>query len=279
MKRRLCSTRKPGIVTFAAVLSLTALSVFLPRDLRAQGEGDNDEVRAQELYESGARHYGDGEYEEALRDFKEANRIESHPILLYNIAFAYAKLGNYSEALKYSDVVGGAGRLSGRTLVKNAALGAAVRSIVRSEKVTVAISDRPEEERPKEATDEAPATYPRGGLPFETPGWVGIGSSVLGTGFLAGSIVVDASLAGDFTQIESADDEGNQKEVQQLKSHIRDVQRRGKIMLYTGAGLTTLGAALLIVDLTGRSEARPIRESMQIDFGFHGRGLRLGVSF
>jgi len=59
----------------------------------------DDLVRAQELYENGARLYDEGLYEEAIAAFEAAYTLSKLPELYYNIANAYERLAKWQEAL------------------------------------------------------------------------------------------------------------------------------------------------------------------------------------
>lgn len=57
--------------------------------------------RVEELAMAGAQEYREGNYETAIRHFKEAYALEPVPNLLYNIAKCYEKQEKYPEAVDY----------------------------------------------------------------------------------------------------------------------------------------------------------------------------------
>lgn len=61
---------------------------------------DPDAALAQTLYQNGARLYEEGQYEQAIAAFEEAYRLAGEPLLLYNQANAYERLGNAAKALE-----------------------------------------------------------------------------------------------------------------------------------------------------------------------------------
>ncbi len=65
----------------------------------ALAQTDPDEVRARELYENGAILYEEGEYEEAIAAWEAAYALSEEPLLYYNIANAYERMGRYDEAI------------------------------------------------------------------------------------------------------------------------------------------------------------------------------------
>lgn len=58
-----------------------------------------DDARARELYENGARLYEEGLYEEAVAAWEEAWRLSERPLLLFNMANAMERLGRWREAM------------------------------------------------------------------------------------------------------------------------------------------------------------------------------------
>jgi len=65
----------------------------------ALAQGDPDEQRARELYENGAILYEEGEYEQAIDAWEAAYALSEEPLLYYNIANAYERMGRYDEAI------------------------------------------------------------------------------------------------------------------------------------------------------------------------------------
>lgn len=61
--------------------------------------GESEDVRARELYQSGAILYEEGRYEDAVVAFEEAYRLSARPALLFNIANALERTGRWGEAL------------------------------------------------------------------------------------------------------------------------------------------------------------------------------------
>lgn len=65
----------------------------------ALAQADPDMVRAKELYDNGAILYEEGEYEQAIVAWQAAYELSQEPLLYYNIANAYERLGRYDEAI------------------------------------------------------------------------------------------------------------------------------------------------------------------------------------
>lgn len=79
----------------ACLVLATALLIFSPAPALA-----DDVAGAKRLYESGSKHFDLGEYEEALRDFKEGYRLKDDPVFLYNIAQCQRVLHLRADAVR-----------------------------------------------------------------------------------------------------------------------------------------------------------------------------------
>ncbi len=67
-------------------------------DATASAAAPAPDAAARELYLRGDRAYAEGSYEAALRDFSEAFRLSERPALLFNMANAHERLGQFAEA-------------------------------------------------------------------------------------------------------------------------------------------------------------------------------------
>ncbi len=79
-------------------LSLVLLLVGLATPVLAQGT--DEDRRARELYDNGALLYEEGRYEDAIQAWQEAYRISKKPLLLFNIANAQERIGQWRPALE-----------------------------------------------------------------------------------------------------------------------------------------------------------------------------------
>ena len=68
--------------------------------LLATSATDNS-AQAREHFKAAQLHYSLGEFEEAVKDFREAYRLRQEPAILFNIAQGYRQLGKYSDAYFY----------------------------------------------------------------------------------------------------------------------------------------------------------------------------------
>ena len=87
--------RLPHIVCVALALVALALVAFASGSASAQPA----DRRARQLYRRGTSYYDEGRYEEAVQAFQESYRLSGRPLLLFNIANAFERLGRYDQAL------------------------------------------------------------------------------------------------------------------------------------------------------------------------------------
>jgi tetratricopeptide (TPR) repeat protein len=84
-----------------AVSLLLAVAILAASFSRASAKGDDAEQRARARYRAGMVHYGLGEYDAAIGEFKAAYEISQAPRLLYNIAQTYRLKNDYAEAATF----------------------------------------------------------------------------------------------------------------------------------------------------------------------------------
>lgn len=78
-------------------LAIAGLLCSMP----APALADSDDEKAREAYYTGDNHYAAGRYEQALEHFEKAYALSKRPQLLYNIANAYERMGEYEAAAGY----------------------------------------------------------------------------------------------------------------------------------------------------------------------------------
>ena len=87
------------MLRFLGMAAMTVLLGFaLPSSSFAQ-EGEDDE-RARQLFQAGDEYYANGRYEDALAAFEEAYSMSPRPLLLFNMANAQERMGQYDEAIE-----------------------------------------------------------------------------------------------------------------------------------------------------------------------------------
>jgi tetratricopeptide (TPR) repeat protein len=87
--------RAAGLILVVAVVSAAGAPAVVAAPTEAEA------VEARRHYAQGSRAYDLAEYEEALREFKEAYRIVDDPAFLFNIAQCHRKLGRLPDAITF----------------------------------------------------------------------------------------------------------------------------------------------------------------------------------
>lgn len=82
-----------------AVLAATC-ALLLASTAAAQEVDADRERRARQHYEAGTAYFDTGDYESALREFREAYAESPHAELLYNVYLCQERIGNLSEAVE-----------------------------------------------------------------------------------------------------------------------------------------------------------------------------------
>jgi tetratricopeptide (TPR) repeat protein len=80
---------------------VVAVAILAASFSRASAKGDDAEQRARARYKAAMVHYGLGEYDAAISEFKAAYEISQAPRLLYNIAQTYRLKSSYAEAATF----------------------------------------------------------------------------------------------------------------------------------------------------------------------------------
>lgn len=90
------------LVTRSSIAALAAFFLLAgaPRAQAQQQQPRNEEneQRARELFEVGDDHYAAGRYEQAVEHFQRAYELSPQPALLFNIANALERMGEYQKA-------------------------------------------------------------------------------------------------------------------------------------------------------------------------------------
>src|SRR5262245_24150773 len=64
-----------------------------------RGEDESQLATAKQHFERGKELYRTGKYEEAIREFNQADRVRPSPILIFNIGLALERLGRCKDAI------------------------------------------------------------------------------------------------------------------------------------------------------------------------------------
>lgn len=90
-----------GAVLLAALLSTGSADLWAQESTSSEQRDSDARERAEQLYYNGEALYEEGQYEAAILAFEEAYRLSGEPLLLYNIANAYERLGELDHAIDY----------------------------------------------------------------------------------------------------------------------------------------------------------------------------------
>lgn len=81
--------------------TVTLLSFVALISLAPAARGDDDAMtRAKQRFAAGAQAYREARYKDAIDLFLQANKLEPHPELVFNVGQAYEKLGDVPNALR-----------------------------------------------------------------------------------------------------------------------------------------------------------------------------------
>lgn len=98
LDHRLHGIGKPSLWRAAAVL-VFLLASQLPCPVAAASGDAKQEARSH--FRAAQRHYNLNEFSDALKEFKEAYRLQSDPVFLYNIGQCERQLGHLEEASRF----------------------------------------------------------------------------------------------------------------------------------------------------------------------------------
>jgi tetratricopeptide (TPR) repeat protein len=257
------------------MLAAVVVSATAPAGAQQDAEA-KDAARARRIFKKGAKLYRAGEYERAIVFFRSSHNLVPHPLLLYNIALSYQKLdrcdravASARRALEFSEPrLDVATRAKARGLV--AGCGLAMRAPLRARRMR-----RGRSPAGKAPTDAAEARQPRSWS--GTWKWIGVGTLVVGGGLLVGSTLalINLNQRIDDLDREDPDEERGSRRIDVLLRRQRVV--RG--LFFSGVGLTTVGALLLIVELVTGDDRESESDTVTMLPVVGRRSFGLGLTF
>ncbi|MGH1342588.1 MAG: hypothetical protein ACRBN8_13590 [Nannocystales bacterium] len=90
-----------GLTTAASVAGAPLVAYAEPPPDPPTNASEGELERAKELFENGKGLYAEGSYSAAIAAFRQAYALSGDPVLLYNIALAHDRGGEFDEALEY----------------------------------------------------------------------------------------------------------------------------------------------------------------------------------
>ncbi len=230
----------------AALIACAGTSALLPLLAPAQAVAqDKREETFRQLIAEATKLAFEGKYDDAITKYIEAKTLQPDPLIDYNIARCYQKLGQCEAAKRFFQVVIDDKKTDAETRAQSERY---VQELGACPETAVVENTNP---HPVEATpDPAPPPAPQqdGMSTLGLAGWVTLGVGGLVTLGGVGLDVASASLADD---LEVAAAAGDKAAYDQLQSDI-DSRKTTIFVLYGvgGAALVT-GAVLLVLDATG----------------------------
>lgn len=251
------------LLIFAVTLCWTSLAIA------ESGEPSDAAMQeAQEAFEAGAQHYYEDNFGRAIVEFRKAHQAHPHPMFLHNIALANKQLGRLDRAREAAvEAEGMAEELPPETAARNVGIIAGATGVLTGRQVAedLARSQPVADDTPK--TPEEPVADSGG---FGPLGWAGVGALVVGVGALGGAVVIDSQISSELDGLNSGETE------EQFDATIADLegkQTTGQILLFSGIGLSTVGAGLLIYELVSGGSS----SDQQLSFSptFHRPGMEV----
>lgn len=92
----------PRTLSIACALTAAFLAMAAPRPAAAQdGATSTAKREADRHFKNGVRLFDETKYSEALAEFEQAYALESHPLVLYNLATTHRALSQYAQAVDF----------------------------------------------------------------------------------------------------------------------------------------------------------------------------------
>jgi tetratricopeptide (TPR) repeat protein len=231
-------------MTMRALLTATLVASFLVASSIAAAEPN-----ARELYESGARAYAEGRYDEAIGFFERAHALDPQAALAFNLGQAYEKAGQLARAAQsFREYLRREAFASDAKEVE-ARIADLERRSASSSSVTSATPPKPA------AKSTAPAAVTTDDAVHEQRG-VRVGTWIA---FAAGAGSLGAALGFELARQSAEDDIASARTQlghQQLYDEAKRQQDFSRLFAGIGAAATITGGVLLYLDLAAAPRAR-----------------------
>lgn len=265
----------------SALLIAALLTLAIPTS-RAFAEEPSNEELAEAYYEQGVEAFFNKNYSLAITYLQRAHALDPDPVVLYNISLAQSRLGNTREALRAALQADEMGQMPEDTAIKNSGRIRAFQLQIAAEELAQALA--PPEEAPDLQAQITPppstTTLPEQKPVFSPLGWAGIGTAGVGALAIAGAGAFSLVVSNQIETYNSARQDGDYQQAAALHDQIGDRQLMGQILLYSGAGLFTLGATLWTIDFFGNAKAdKPDQLSLSAQARPDGATLQLRLNF
>jgi len=265
------SHRAPSPAAVAAILTALVVgwSILVTSKAQSQSRADVSN-EAETHYKRGVKLYQEGDYDEAVKELREAYALTPAPMLLYNIAMAEWRSGDLKAALEAGNRANSEG-VPEAIRPKLAARLRAFESIRSGRDVAI---DRSRAAGPEPRTDRSGGR--REGLGAQ--GWVGISLAAGGMAALGGALGIDRHLASESEEFERIAARGDENAYTRKYKQIVRRQRTGLTLWGVGVVATSVGVGLLVDAWSGR-RARSNRDrrtaELSVTAGIRRGGIRI----
>jgi tetratricopeptide (TPR) repeat protein len=219
-----------------SALLIAMLCIATPASVFAQS-GEIDRARGH--FAQGAEYYTAGEYSKAIVEFISGHNLAPNAMFLYNISLCYERLDNVPDARAAARKARGFDGMPDAVTVRNEARIASFGSILEAREVADSIADDPVlgKKSPSESSG------------FGALGWTGAVIGVLGIAGLGFALILNQQVESDKRALADANGRNDFEEATRLTNEINDTRETGRIIFFTGIGLTVMGLALVTWEL------------------------------
>lgn len=241
-------------------LAIALIALLCSAPAIAQEVTEQDILEAQAAFDLGAEMFIQENYGRAIVEFRKAHEIHPHPVFLHNIALANKRLNRIERALESALQAQDMDQeLPAGTADRNSGIIVGARTVLEAREIATAIGRT----LPQAADTVDPSiTPPETSTGLGALGYAGIGTAGVGLIGLGVAAVYDRRILNGMEEARGMPAGADREErIDELEA----MQTTGQIFLFAGAGLTVVGATLLMIDLVGGSSDRPVAVGPSLD--------------
>ncbi|MFU8804357.1 MAG: hypothetical protein ACNA8W_11150 [Bradymonadaceae bacterium] len=238
----------PPLARFGLFLAMMAMLCLHPMHAAA----GNTEEQARHHFDEGARYFYEGDFSRALVEFRRAYQLQPDPMILYNISLAHSRLGNIKDAFDAGIAASKMEGMPAPAQVRNDARVGALSIALSADSIARSIQNTGGQASSGEPDPDHIYIPPDHDTELSPMGWAGVAGTAAGAGLITWALVLNQKLGPEIEQYKSTESTEDYNERRE------DIDRRtttGKIVLYSGAGLMTVGLGLWIYDVIAPSRA------------------------
>lgn len=240
-----------------------------------------NKAAADTLYEEGLKSAVAGDYPSAVIHFQNGYKLDPDPRFLYNIAACYYRLDNFDRASDYYQRVLKSTNVSTDIHTKAASKLRAMEVQLSSASVSDRIKNNAGQANKGGPTKAPGPTKDDKAEGFGGLGWAGVAVTAVGVGLMGASLIPNAGLSDQIKEYEDGVRlDPNPSRDKSRYDAIQNKQSTGKLLLFSGAGLTVVGAGLVLFELATSSSqeaAAPQDASLSPLFHISPDGAAVGM--